>query len=122
MRIKEMYIFLNKVKFYAHHGVAPQETLVGNIFIVDLKLKLDFSEAMKSDDLNFTVSYAEVYKVVKAEMKIPSFLLEHVSGRIINRLFHDFPSVEAIDLKLSKQNPPMGADIDSAGVEVHCER
>ena len=122
MKSKDMYIFLSNVKFYARHGVGAQETLVGNTFIVDLRLKLDFSKAAESDDLNLTISYADVYKAVKAEMKTPSLLLEHVSQRIINRLFHDFPTVEAIDLKLAKQNPPMGADIDCAGVEMHCER
>ena len=55
-------------------------------------------------------------------MAIPSKLLEHVCGRIVKRLFHDFPAVESIDLKLSKRNPPMGADLDAAGVEVHCDR
>jgi len=122
MKSKDMYIFLSNVKFYARHGVGAQEKLVGNTFIVDLRLKLDFSGAIDCDDLNYTVSYADVYKVVKAEMKIPSLLLENVSGRIIKQLFENFPTVEAIDLKLAKQNPPMGADIDCAGVEMHCER
>ena len=27
-----------------------------------------------------------------------------------------------IEIKLAKRNPPMGADIDSAGVEMHCTR
>ena len=29
---------------------------------------------------------------------------------------------QEIELRLSKRNPPMGADIDSAGVELHCSR
>ena len=69
-----------------------------------------------------TVSYADVHEAIKEEMAIPSKLLEHVCGRIVKRLFHDFPAVESIDLKLSKRNPPMGADLDAAGVEVHCDR
>ncbi|BEH00589.1 dihydroneopterin aldolase [Bacteroides sedimenti] len=122
MKLNETYIFLSNVKFYARHGVGAQETLVGNTFIIDLRLKLNFSQAAENDDLNHTVSYADVFKAVKAEMKIPSMLLEHVGARIVKRLFQDFPIVEAIDLKLAKQNPPMGADIDCAGVEFHCER
>ncbi len=122
MKSNDMYIFLSNVKFYARHGVGAQETLVGNTFIVDLRLKLDFSKAAETDDLNYTVSYADVFKVVKAEMKTPSLLLEHVGQRIITHLFREFPTVEAIDLKLSKLNPPMGADIDCAGVEMHCVR
>ena len=29
------------------------------------------------------------------------------------------PEVEAIDITLAKTNPPMGADLDSAAVELH---
>ena len=65
--------------------------------------------------------YADVHTAVKAEMDIPSKLLEHVCGRIINRLFRDFPQIEEITLKLAKRNPPMGADIEAAGVEI-CQR
>lgn len=122
MKQQEMYIFLDKVKFYAYHGVAPQETLVGNTFIIDLKLKVDFTQAAETDELEYTVSYADIYAAVKDEMQIPSKLLEHVCGRITRRLLHDFPSVEEIEIKLGKQNPPMGADICSAGVEMHCVR
>ena len=60
-----MYICLDKMSFYAHHGVAPQETLVGNIFTIDLKLKTDFSRATETDELEYTVSYADIYKAVK---------------------------------------------------------
>ena len=79
--------------------------------------KFDIRRAAETDDVADTVSYADVHTAVKAEMDIPSKLLEHVCGRIINRLFHDFPQIEEITLKLAKRNPPMGADIEAAGVE-----
>ncbi|MEG1685061.1 MAG: dihydroneopterin aldolase [Bacteroides sp.] len=118
----EKYIFLDKIKLFAYHGVSPQETIVGNTFIIDLKLKVDFSDAAKTDDLRFTVSYADIYHAVKEEMQIPSKLLENVCYRIIKRLFHDFSLIENISIKLSKQNPPMGADIEGAGVIINCDR
>ena len=105
-----------------HHGVGRQETLVGNEFVVSLRLKVDIEHAMQSDDVTDTVSYAEVYETVKKEMEIPSKLLEHVGGRIVKRLFGDFPPIEDIELKLSKRNPPMGADIEAAGIEIHTSR
>ncbi|WP_294616866.1 dihydroneopterin aldolase [uncultured Bacteroides sp.] len=116
------YIFLDRIHFFAYHGVGTQETIAGNDFIIDLRLKTDIARAAETDDVTDTVSYADVYEAVKEEMAIPSKLLEHVCGRIIRRLFHDFPAIESIDLKLSKRNPPMGADLDAAGVEVHCDR
>lgn len=118
----ESYILLEGLRFYAYHGVAPQETKVGNEYTVSLRLKTDITRAIGSDDVLDTVNYAEIHQTVKAEMDIPSKLLEHVAGRIIRRLFSEFPSIEHIDLTLSKRNPPMGADIETAGVEVHTGR
>lgn len=116
------YIFLKELRFFAHHGVGKQETRVGNEFTIDLRIKTDIARAMRTDNVDDTVSYADIYEVIKQEMNIPSKLLEHVVGRIAHRLFRDFPTIEALELKLYKRNPPMGADIAAAGVEVCCNR
>lgn len=118
MKTSSMYIYLEGVRFFARHGVDPQETIVGANFMVDLKIKTDFSRAARTDELTGTISYADVYAAVKEEMQTPSSLLEHVCERIGQRLFHDFPSIEEIVLQLSKENPPMGADCKKVGVEV----
>lgn len=116
------YIFLDDIRFYAYHGVAPQEAIVGNEFFINLRLKVDFAQAAETDEVTDTVSYADIYQALRSEMEISSRLLEHVCGRIVKRIFQDFPRVEAIDIKLAKRNPPMGADIAAAGVEMHCTR
>ncbi len=87
------YILLENIRFFAYHGVAPQETTVGNEFVVSLRLKTDIARAMESDDVADTVNYAEIHQAVKEEMDIPSKLLEHVAGRIVRRLFNDFPPI-----------------------------
>ncbi|KAA6313714.1 Dihydroneopterin aldolase [termite gut metagenome] len=120
--ITSSYIFLENVTFHAYHGVLPQENKIGNAFIVNVRLKINIVAATATDELTNTVNYADIYKVLKKETEIPSKLLEHVCGRIIRRLFHDFPAIEEIELKFAKQNPPMGADIHSCGVELHCIR
>lgn len=118
----ETYIYLENLSIYAYHGVGQQETAVGNTFRLDLELKIDISKAMHTDDVNDTVSYADVYHTISEEMATPSKLLEHVAGRITKRLFNDYPTIEAIKLTLAKLNPPMGADITAAGVKIHCHR
>lgn len=122
MKINSSYIFLKDICCYAYHGVAPQENIIGNEYIINLKLKVNISRAMRTDDVVDTVNYAEIHEAVKAEMAIPSKLLEHVCGRIVEKLFERFPDIEEIELRLSKRNPPMGADIDAAGVELRCSR
>lgn len=116
------YICLDDLRFFAYHGVSPQESMVGNEYILSLRLRTDITQAMETDDVADTLNYAEVYRVLKEEMEIPSKLLEHVGGRLIRKLFQEFPTLEHIDLKIAKRNPPMGADIASAGVEIHCLR
>lgn len=122
MKIDNSYIFLKEIRCYAYHGVAPQENLIGNEYVIDLKLKVDISQASQTDEVTDTVSYADVHELIKAEMAVPSKLLEHVGGRMAAKLFEAFPAIEEIELRLSKRNPPMGADIDTAGIELHCSR
>lgn len=122
MKIDNSYIFLKEIRCYAYHGVAPQENLIGNEYVIDLKLKVDISQASQTDEVADTVSYADVHELIKAEMAVPSKLLEHVGGRMAAKLFEVFPAIEEIELRLSKRNPPMGADIDVAGIELHCSR
>ncbi|MDD3039671.1 dihydroneopterin aldolase [Bacteroides sp.] len=122
MKINSSHIFLENVRCYAYHGVAAQENLIGNEYIINLKLKVDISQASTTDEVLDTVNYAEVYEVIKNEMSIPSKLLEHVCGRIASKLFVVFPCIEELEISLSKRNPPMGADIDVAGVTLLCSR
>lgn len=87
MKLMSSKIYLRNVRFHAFHGVLPQEGIVGNDYLVNLVLDYDFSSAMKTDDLQGTLNYAEVYQKVREEMAVPSKLLEHVAGRIAHRLF-----------------------------------
>lgn len=118
MKLMSSKIYLRNVRFRAFHGVLPQEGIVGNDYLVNLVLDYDFSSAMKTDDLQGTLNYAEVYQKVREEMAVPSKLLEHVAGRIAHRLFSDFPEIQKLQLSITKVNPPMGADSDGVGVEV----
>ena len=122
MKIEGSYIVLRHVRFRAFHGVMPQEGIVGGDFDVDLRVGFPLERAMESDEVNDTLNYAALYALVKQEMKQPSKLLEHVAGRIVAAIDKTFPLVTSIDLTLTKLNPPMGADCEGAGVEVHWKR
>jgi len=119
MRLTSSYISLRNVRFHAFHGVMPQERRVGADFLVTLRVGYPLEKAMQSDEVGDTLNYATLYAVVQAEMMKPSNLLEHLAGRIADAIVKRFPQVTSIDMELSKQNPPMGADCDGAGVEIH---
>lgn len=111
-------IALNAMKFYAYHGVLPQETEVGNYFVVDVTYTCPSEKACLSDDLNDTINYADVYNLVKSEMECPSKLLEHIAGRISIALISTFPQVTSLKITVSKMNPPLGGEVQSASVTI----
>ena len=115
----QTYIRLEKLRFRAFHGVLPQERTVGGDFEVTLRIGYPWQQAMESDKVGDTLDYAAVYRLVQAEMALPSQLLEHVAGRIVKALLRDFPQITSVDLWLTKVTPPMGADSEGAGVELH---
>ena len=62
MKINNSYILLKEIRCYAYHGVAPQENLIGNEYIIDLKLKVDISKVVQTDEVADTVNYARSKK------------------------------------------------------------
>jgi dihydroneopterin aldolase len=119
MRITDSYIFLDNIRFHAFHGVFPQERKIGADFSVSVRAAVGVSAAVDHDIVEVTLNYAELYEVVKSEMMKPSDLLEHVAGRIGQAVFDTFPQVRSLQVSVTKLNPPMGADCDGAGVELH---
>lgn len=122
MQITSYIIELQDIHLYAHHGVLEQERSIGAWFTIDIKLHLNNSNCAASDNIESTVSYANVYDVIKEEMNTPSQLLENVCHRIISTLFHHFTLVEAIEISLRKDTPPMGGDRLSAAVTIKAKR
>ena len=122
MKITQSSIQLHDLRFYAYHGVMEQERRVGGEYLVSLSVEADLSRPMVSDDVADTINYAALYEVVAREMDQPSKLLEHVAGRIAQRVLADFPLVDALSIRITKCNPPMGADCKGASVTVKVER
>lgn len=119
MTLKESYIILRNLRYHAFHGVMPQERIVGGEYTVSLRIGYDAGKAMVSDDVADTVDYSALCRIVDAVMKEPCSLLENVAYKIGGRICGGFPSVTAVDVSVTKLNPPMSADSDGATVELH---
>ena len=119
MKRIESNIFINDLRLYAYHGVMPQERKVGGWFTVSISIAYNFSQAMVSDMVTDTISYADICEDIKKEMVVPSQLLEHVAGRIAKTLFSKYPKIESVNLKIVKENPPMGTNCNGAGVHLY---
>ena len=119
MYLKNSYIYINDLRFHAFHGVMPQERLTGNDYSVSIRIGCNVEKAMLSDDIDDTVDYGEACSIVSQEMAVPSQLVERVAYRIADKIARRYPDVTSIDIKVTKLNPPFGADCEGAGVEIH---
>ena len=110
-------ILLEDIKIYAYHGVLPEEALIGNNYIINAELHADLEKASQTDNLEDTINYAEVSAIIHKQMAIRSELLEHVIGRIINKIENRFPQITFIRIKLTKTVPPMPGEMKGVSLE-----
>ena len=122
MKISSYNINLTNVHIYAYHGVMEQERKVGAWFTLDISMDVNNHNCAFTDSIEETISYADVYDVVKHEMSTPSQLLEHVAARIMSAIFDKFPGITGIALTITKDTPPMGGDRLQASVSMRAER
>lgn len=109
---------LDNMQFFAYHGCLEQERRDGNNFSVDVAFDYDMRQATCTDDLACAVNYAEVYDIVKAQMAIPSNLLENLAWRIREAIFAAFPSLTFLSVKVTKYNPPVDGRVESSSVTI----
>jgi dihydroneopterin aldolase len=110
------FIELEGMEFYAFHGHFREEQVVGNRFVVDLKIETDTKPAEKSDQLGDALDYQHVYHIIAEEMKQKSFLLENIAARLCDKLTASFPQISYMTLKVSKINPPLGGKVKQVSV------
>ena len=113
------WIHLEGMAFYGYHGVDPAEQQLGQRFIVDLAVAYDLRRAGETDDLQDTVSYAQLYRLTRDIVEGPSYqLLEAVAARIAATVLDRTPVV-AVRVRLRKPEVPIkGSILAAAAVEI----
>ena len=111
-------VILKDIRVYAFHGCMEEEELIGSDYIVNLEVETDMHQPANSDLLKDAVDYVQLNTIVKEEMLIRSRLLEHIAQRIIDRILKQFPVVKNVEVKVAKQNPPIGGDVREVCVSI----
>ena len=115
-------ILLEGMRFYAFHGLEPQEKRQGQVFVVDVELYLDLAPAGREDNLDRSVDYAQVYSLIRRTVEEERFdLLEALAEALASRLLAAYP-VQAVRVRVRKPRPPIGGDYAYFGVEIRRER
>lgn len=111
-------IIIDNLEIFAYHGVFPEETKLGQKFLVSLILYLDTRKAGISDDLAHSVNYGEVSHFAAKCLTERTFrLIEAAAEHLAEQLLCTY-SIEAVTVTLKKPWAPIGLPLESVGVEV----
>jgi dihydroneopterin aldolase len=111
-------IKIKNIRLYAYHGCMKEEGKIGSDYRVDLTVKANLKKSAETDDLNDTVDYVHLTRIVREEMAIRSKLLEEVAKRILDRIFEELPLVKKSTVSVSKLNPPIGGNVAMVAIEM----
>ncbi len=106
------------MRFYAYHGLLPEEASLGQQFEVDLELLRDLSAAGSSDDPADTSDYTAVVSIVKEVVTGSRCqLLETLAERIAAAVGEACGPIELI-VRVRKPRPSVEAQFDGVEVEI----
>jgi dihydroneopterin aldolase len=110
---------LERIQLYGRHGVYPEENRLGQRFYVSLELKLDLGAAGRTDDLEQTVNYAEVYALVKSVVEGEPFkLIEALAETLATRILDAYAKIHEVTVRVLKPHPPFDIVFDGVTVEL----
>ena len=114
-------IHLKNIESFCRLGIYEEERQRGQTIIVDLELEFDLSIPGKSNDIEDTINYVDVSRLVQATAQAKEYwLVEHLTAEIIKALLKQFTKLDAIKALVYK--PVIKADGFSGNVSISVYR
>lgn len=116
-------IVLADLAFYGYHGVMQAENDLGQRFRIDLECGVDLSKSGKSDDVEDTISYDQIFNLVNERVTQTRFkLIEALGQHIIDGLFDTFSTIEWVKVRVRKPEAPIPVVAGEFAVEMIRDR
>ena len=112
-------IKIKNLEVFANHGVFPEETKLGQKFLVNAVLFTETREAGLTDDLKKSIHYGEVSKFITDFMQNNTYqLIESAAEQLAMALLLEIPRLNRVLLEIKKPWAPIGLPLESVSVEV----
>jgi len=120
--VSGMIIHIRGLEVRGHHGVLPEERVLGQPFVIDLAMDVPGTAACTTDDLTDTINYAAVVDDVTAVVAgTPVALIERLA-RLIAECVLAYDLVQAVTVTVSKPQAPVSQPLDDVAVTLRVER
>ncbi len=97
---------LHNLIMHAFHGLYVEEHTTGNNY--EINLDVSYEEGISQfESIQNTISYEDLFGIVKKRMQVPTPLLEKVCESIIRHIRHQYPVVTEVTISMFKLQPPI---------------
>ncbi len=105
--MQEYQVGLEEVRFFAYHGLFPEERILGNWFILTVRVSKR-ADVFGFESINHTYDYGKIFAICEAVMSKPVDLLETVALSIASQLKLSFVDLSCYEVHIWKEQPPLG--------------
>ena len=112
-------IQIRDLEVFANHGVFPEETRLGQKFLLSLTMYTDTRKAGTGDCLEDSIDYGAVSHFMTDYMKQHTWkLIEAAAEHLAEELLLRYPLLKGITLELKKPWAPVGLPLDTVAVKI----
>lgn len=113
-------ICIEELKIFANHGVYEFENINGQNFYVNAVLYVDTEKAAMNDELELSVDYGSVCKLIKEVMTKSVYkLIETAAQAVAMEILKSFELVASVDIEVRKPEAPIDMEFESVSVKIH---
>lgn len=115
-------VFVNGLELIGHHGVTEEERVRGCKLKISVAAQVDGS-AHDTDEIGDTLDYGELASLMAEVSDSGGYsTLERLANVFCKEAFQRFPSLQSLDIRIDKLDPPVPFTVDSLGVRLKTAR
>lgn len=112
-------IQIRNLEVFANHGVFPEETKLGQKFLINAVLYTDTREAGLADELEKSIHYGNICnKITRFLQENTYHLIESAAEHLAEHLLLTTLRLAKIDLEIIKPWAPIGLPLESVSVKI----
>lgn len=116
-------IHIDKLVFFAHHGVFPEEKSLGQKFIISMILHIDLSKVGETDQLTHGICYKSVIENALRLCTEKNFnTIEGAAEYLAYNLLCIYMDIITIEIKFEKPNAAIKALFDTICINIKRSR
>lgn len=108
---------------FAHHGVLPEETRLGQRFFINMDVLAEIDQAINHDDYAQAVCYSELCRIACGVSQHANFqLIETLADHIALAVLEHYSQIIEVHIEIRKPSAPLPYTVREVAVEVTKKR